>query len=73
MSLMEVEESTGSGGLTKPNKRTFLEALREYSQQTAPNAKRASVTATETDIIRVEISKVLKTILTFLKHLRVVL
>jgi hypothetical protein len=66
--MMEFEEGSSS---QRASKRTFLEALREYSQQTVPNAKRATVDANATDIIRVEINKVLN--LTFLRHPRGVL
>ncbi len=44
----------------KANKRTFIEALREYSSQQpgpSPN-KRVTVDTNETDTIRVEVNKV---------------
>jgi hypothetical protein len=53
---MEVFAS-GSGG--KPTKRTFIEALREFTaQQTTPPSKRVTPAPNATDTIRVEINKV---------------
>jgi hypothetical protein len=47
----------GSGG--KPNKRTLLEAFREFTAQTTPPSKRAPIVPNATDTIRVEVNKVL--------------
>jgi hypothetical protein len=57
---MDFEESlSGLANQVNSNKRSFIEALREFqSQQTVPNPKRASINANATDVIRVEISKV---------------
>jgi hypothetical protein len=45
----------GSGG---KNKRTLLEAFREFTAQTTPPSKRAPIVPNATDTIRVEINKV---------------
>jgi hypothetical protein len=49
----------GPGSGNKPIKRTFIEALREFTttQETPPN-KRPPVVPNATDTIRVEINKV---------------
>jgi hypothetical protein len=53
--LMEVDNPFGSN----PNKRSFVEALKEFSQtQTTPPAKRQTVDPTATDTIRIEVNKV---------------
>jgi hypothetical protein len=61
--MMDTDESAssvpGPSGV-KSHKRSFLEALKEFStQQTQPNPKRINVDANATDTIRIEINKVL--------------
>jgi hypothetical protein len=54
--LMEVDNPFGSN---PSNKRSFVEALKEFTQtQTTPPAKRQTVDPTATDTIRIEVNKV---------------
>ena len=57
---MDVDEAVAGTSGSKSNKRSFLEALKEFSsQQTQPNPKRVNVDANATDTIRIEVNKVL--------------
>jgi len=50
---------TDSVGTSKSNKRSFVEALREFSsQQTTPAPKRVNIDLSATDTVRIEVNKV---------------
>ncbi len=60
VTMPETEEVNPLLTTTKTTKRSFIEALREFTdQQTSPNPKRVSVDAKATDTIRIEVNKVL--------------
>jgi hypothetical protein len=47
------------GAVPNVNKRTFVEALKEFTSTQTPAAKRISIDPNSTDIIRIEVNKVL--------------
>jgi hypothetical protein len=52
---MEIDKFLLTSG--KPTKRSFVEALKEFTQ-TTPSAKRAPIVPNATDTIRIEVNKV---------------
>jgi hypothetical protein len=65
---MDVDSLFGSN--PKSIKRTFFEALHEFSQQTSPAPKKPTIEPTATDTIRVEVNKVDLIVETLVKNIR---
>ena len=60
MDAMDVGAGAGaSQNSSKCAKRTFTDVLRDLTRDPTPNAKRHNIESPQTDIIRVEVSKVI--------------